>query len=149
MDNCQAKPEPFLVGLLWDEWTPQVESQLLRDVMALQDDINIGKRLVVSTGPEADRVLRAVDVPNIGPLSKEATFWRLYQTGESPPEAPEWATDSLVQILYQKVNNQHFLDKRDSEIFLPNRQRDVNYDPFARRPIHPGVAPESPWLVLL
>lgn len=151
MDNCQPQTDYYVIGLLWDEWTPQVESQLTRDVLALLDEADKwpGQGLAVSTGEEANRVLRALNVPNVGPLSKQATFWRLYQTQEAPPQAPEWAKDQLVQVLYQKTANVRFADKSNQEIYLRDRTRDINYDPFSRRPMHPGVSPESPWIVLL
>lgn len=149
-DKC-VPTRYYVLGLLWDEWTAQVESQITRDLIALQDEASKwrGQKLAVSSGPEPSRVLRALDVPNVGPLSKHATFWRIYQMTDTPPTAPEWAEDQMVQKLHQDKAKTRMVDTWNKEIYLPQRQREINYDPFSRRPRHPGVAPESPWLVLM
>lgn len=141
----------FVLGIIWDRWTSQVESQLVRDVIAMQDETKTwpGQKFAVSCGPEASRVLNALNVTNVGPLSKAATTWRLYQTLEAPPQAPDWAKDTIVQVIFQKKHKTQFRDMSNTEIYLKQFERDVNYDPFSRRPTHPGVAPETPWLVLL
>lgn len=151
MDTCQPADDYYVLGMLWDEWSSQVESQLTRDVIALQEEAVKwpNQKLAVSAGEEANRVLRALNVPNVGPLSEKATFWRLYQMTDSPPQEPEWAEDRIIQILHQKTNPIRMEDTWNKEIYLPQRQREISYDPFSRRPRHPGVAPESPWLVLL
>jgi hypothetical protein len=142
--------KPYVIGLLWDAWTPQVESQLTRDVLSLQDEASKwGKQALAVSAPEqANRVLRALDIQNVGELSKLATFWRIYQTGDMPPPAPDWAADQMVYVLKQDQARIRMEDKRNQEIYLRDRTRDINYDPFSRRPMHPGVAPESPWIVL-
>lgn len=88
------------VGLLWDTFTPAVEGQITRDIIALQ---SMGPRLpqlmAICNDDSANRVLSALGVKRSNAQAL-ATLWITYRTKEDLVEAPEHATTVIERDLY-------------------------------------------------
>lgn len=97
--------DTFYFGVQWDKYTPQVEAQLTKDMIAMLDQAQKMrlKLVIVTESNEADRVLLVLGVKRI-PLSTFATMWILYRTiKDSAIPVPEHAINVLVREMYVTV----------------------------------------------
>lgn len=115
------------IGLLWDAYTPAVEGQITRDLIALKAN---GASNLIAVCPikstEVDRLLKALDVSK-SPVEALATLWITYRTQSDPVEAPEHATQVIERNL--------FVDTSDPNID-PNGRPGYYLEPQGR-----GIAP--------
>lgn len=89
----------FAVGLVWDEYTPQVEGQITRDLIALQTQGPQGCDLLVVCGPEANKVLSGLGLRNAA-VAAIARLWITYQTKAEEVLAPEHAETVIKRDLF-------------------------------------------------
>ncbi len=88
------------VGLWWDVFTPAVEGQITRDVIALQAQGSVQADLmIVCRDNSADRLLDALGVKR-GVTHALATLWITYRTGQEHVEAPEHAATVIERDLH-------------------------------------------------
>ena len=95
----------FYFGVKWDKYTPQVEAQLTKDLIAMVDQAQTLKLNLVAVceSSEADRVFLSMNVRRL-PLSTFATMWLLYKTHrDSDVEMPEHAKRVLIREMFTTV----------------------------------------------
>jgi len=114
------------IGILFDEYTPQVESQILRDCMAMQHITDRDEEVVLVTDSDKpDRVLEALGMRSV-PTLKLAKTWIIYKTKEMWPEAPEWAQTEIQRDLWQSKKEMKLLQVDEAEAngyYLPPQGR--------------------------
>ncbi len=87
-------------GLWWDVFTPAVEGQITRDIIALQSQGAVQTQLmVVCRDNSADRLLDALGVKR-SVAHALASLWITYRTGEKRVEAPEHAETVIERDLH-------------------------------------------------
>jgi len=133
------------IGLKWTEYTPQVEGQITRDMLACQAEL--GKFVVYTETDEADRVLAAVGIEKA--LSGNlAELWILYKTELEGPQPPNRDVRYIERDLYVAVTDVALdLDAKPG-YFLKEQGRigtpRISQNP---RPTHHGVT--DPLITLL
>lgn len=93
--------DTYKVGLAWDDYTPAVEAQVCRDVIALQNDSRVKDLVVISASDRADRVLTALGVRRL-PMLSLARDWVAYRT---KPETQNY------EIIPEHVDNDCIVDR--------------------------------------
>lgn len=87
-----------VIGLKWDVYTPSVEGQITRDLIALQS--SFGKITVVCDGDEPNGLLSALGVQH-GIGNELAAIWVVYTTQEGHQvEAPEHAKEVIKRDMF-------------------------------------------------
>lgn len=86
----EQAPRRKYYGIKFDEYTPQVEGQILRDCLALQKvaEHSFDELVIVCESDKPDNMLKALGLRRV-PLTRLTTDWILYRTGEYWPEEPE------------------------------------------------------------
>ncbi len=133
----------YVVGVVWDNYTPAVEAQLLKDILALQAEATKwpGTELQIACRSSAvDRLLAVLHVIRSSDLS-DVNIWRTYQTGADRVHLPEDVTASYEQVsecvLYvpPKPNRNNLqVIKDDPGYALKQGGRDYGYNPFDKPP---------------
>lgn len=126
MPNAENKGIKFF-GVLYDEYTPAVEGQLLRDCLIM---MNVARHkfkdlIVVCSDPAPDRMLNALGLVRDADMSRTKD-WISYRTKEEWPKEPEGARNIIQRDLYNppKKNNLSVLDERESNgYYLPPQGR--------------------------
>jgi hypothetical protein len=96
----QEATKRFYVGLIFDDYTPQVESQIMRDCLQMQQVADRDEEVVVvCDSSKPDRLLESLGMRRV-PTAKLAKLWILYKTGEWWPEAPNWTSTEVHRDLY-------------------------------------------------
>jgi hypothetical protein len=140
-------------GLKWDDYTPAVEGQILRDCMALQAVAQgrIDELVIVCDSDKADGVLKALGLRRLN-LPQKARSWVLYKTKEEYPEEPEWCRTVIHRDLWQprKPDNLTVLDDEHTNgYYLPPQGRLAPDTISLLRPAPNGYIPTDPALVMI
>jgi hypothetical protein len=114
-------------GILYDEYTPAVEGQLLRDCLIL---INVAQHkfrdlIIVCDDPRPDRLLNALGLSREADTSR-AKDWISYRTAQEWPDEPEGARNIIQRDLYvpEKEGNMTVLnEKQNNGYYLPPQGR--------------------------
>jgi len=138
--------------MIFDEYTPQVEAQILRDCQALLSAAGRDEEIViVCESDKPTRVLDAIGMRMIPTLPLPKT-WILYKTQEYWPTEPEWATTVIQRDLWQSVKEQKLLqvDEKDSNgYYLPPQGR-LSPDTLSlERPAPNGYVPVDPSMIAI
>ncbi len=98
----QGQPDRRVyTGILFDDFTPQVESQIMRDVQQLRQVAARSEEIVVCcSSNKPQKMLDQLQV-RIVPTLQLATMWIIYRTKEYWPDTPEWCTTEVRRDLYQ------------------------------------------------
>lgn len=88
--------DPLRVGVLWDKYTPQVESSMARDLLALSD---CGSLIVVTKAKDASKILKALHIEE---SSGKADVWCVYWTNAESTHSPE-APDSEAEVFVRDL----------------------------------------------
>lgn len=89
----------MIIGLAWDKMTPGVQAQVVRDVLALGEDLTA----VYWTGVELDSTLRVLGVKRC--LGKQdVEVWRTYQVGDKEVRPPT-NVEAIPCVLYRGKTN--------------------------------------------
>lgn len=115
------------VGLIWDEYTPQVEGQLTRDLLALLDTARglVDEVVVVVDDHRCTRLLDGLGIRSV-PTQKLAKMWIVYKTKQEWPEAPDWVDEVVERDLYQAVKPGNMRvpdDSANNGFYLPPQGR--------------------------
>lgn len=136
------------VGLKWDKYTPAVEGQITRDLIALQaSGAKAHELLVVCPDDSANRLLAALGIKQ-GVAQALATLWITYRTEEEFVEAPEHATQVIERDLYvERVGGK--IDPREHPGYYMKPQGRVIAPSLINRmmPTHNGAT--DPMVILL
>lgn len=116
-----------IVGLRWNEYTPQIEGQITRDLIALQSTFetsNPNSKIQVFTDTsEADSLLNILGIQRCFDEAA-AKVWILYRSNpEAEVEAPEDMRDVTVRDMYQETKNTRINPNPESGYFLKPQGR--------------------------
>lgn len=129
------------VGLVWDAYTPAVEGQVTRDLIALQ---NVpGSEVIVICGDEADRVLKALRIKR-GAAKALAGLWITYRTGQDQVFAPEHAETVIDRDLYVAVKETELDDSPHAGYYMKPQGRIVPPQLNLNRPPPSHTGPTDP-----
>ena len=136
------------IGLVWDAYTPAVEGQITRDVIALLSEYSNAK-LIFNCPDSSPRMLFMSLGVDLGENPDLCKLWITYQTEAEHVEAPEYAETVIERNLYIAPGepnldpNEHpgYYMKPQGRIIAPqlNRQKPP--------PMHYG--PPDPMIILL
>jgi len=143
------------VAMKWTDYTPQVESQITRDVIALTSlaaKRNADEEIViVSDSDKADKVIDALGVRRV-PLLHLARIWLVYKTGEEWPEVPETARHIIqrdMQVRVKRPNMRVNDNLQGDGYYLPPQGRPRPDKIQMIRPAPNGYSPVDPALIIL
>jgi len=110
-------------GVIFDEYTPAVESQMLRDCMALQRVAQNSKceLVIVCESDKPDRMLQAIGLRRV-PTITLTKSWIMYKTKDEWMEEPEGSDVVIPRDLYVSVrkNKLRVLDEEHTNgYYLP------------------------------
>lgn len=143
---------PYVMGLEWDNYTPQVQAQIVKDLIAIRDQPNC-RNLVVyyeKDEPELAGMLRALNIKRT-PSKVLAGLWVLYQTGPNELEAPEHAKEVVVRDMQVHGVDPNILDTNEQAgFYLAPQGRNISPTLDLNRPMpnwYPGgPTPDIVWL---
>lgn len=121
-------------GIIWDKWTPKVESSIARDLIDMKSSFD---KLIVSTINKDDQRLanlcHAMQI-EVGPTSPKVTVWKVYFEGEDiHHKVPDYAVD-----VYRKFVGQPKKQLR----LMPNQEGyPALYETRNNRPAPIGLSP--------
>lgn len=141
------------VGLVWDEYSPSVEGQLTRDLIALQNASSVhGVEIqVVSSHHNADRLLRSLGINRLSELVggegelESPDLYLIYQVRDKPVSAPFHSTRTIRRVLYRGTSHSNKLleDHRWNGMPLKEQDRGFYNSQFRRAP-----PPNNQWSTL-
>lgn len=146
---------PRYIGIVFDKYTPQVEGQITRDVIALtnlaRDRHSDEEIVIVCDSDKADRLLDALGVRRI-PTLQLAPTWLVYRTNEMWPEVPDDAKTVIKRDLFVKVKRGNLRVNNENEgngYYLPPQGRPRPDKINMIRPAPNGYTPTDPALIIL
>lgn len=147
--------KPRYIGVVFDDYTPQVEGQLTRDVIALTQlaaKRNADEEIViVCESDKPDRLLEALNVRRV-PTLQLARTWLVYRTKEDWPEVPDFALTVIQRDMLVKVrrNTLRVNSEQESDgYYLPPQGRPRPDKISMMRPAPNGYSPVDPALIML
>ena len=147
--------KPRYIGVLLDNYTPQVEGQLTRDVIALlqlASKRNADEEIViVCESDRPDRLLEALGTRRV-PTIQLARTWLVYRTKEEWPEVPDFALTVIQRDLYVRVKRSTLRVNSEQEsegYYLPPQGRPRPDKLNMLRPAPNGYSPVDPALIML
>jgi len=136
---------PYVMGLIWDHFTPQVQAQVVKDLIAIQNQPN-GRNLMVyydADVPELAGLLNSMQIKRT-PAKVLAKLWVLYQTGPEQLEAPEHAAEVVERDMQIGVKDPAILNTDEqSGFYLAPQGRNISPTLDLNRPM-PGWYPGGP-----
>lgn len=145
----------FTLGIKFDHMTPQVRTQIIKDLIGFKNQPSMGqsgKMAVYYEGdsPELAAILQALQIQR-SPLAAVAEQWVLYQTGVHALEAPDHAIDVVTRDLQIKVKDPGVLNPEGQNgFYLAPQGRVIAPTINLNRPMpswYPGgPTPDVVWL---
>ncbi len=136
------------VGLKWDAYTPGVEGQITRDLIALQSQGPQGTDLSVACADDsASRLLNALGIQR--GEAKEARLWITYRTEEPLVQAPEHASTVIERDLYVAVNNQTIDTEAHPGYYMQPQGRVIPQNYMLNKPMPNPNGRCDPMVILL
>ncbi len=135
----------YAVGLMWDAFTPQVQGQMTKDLIALKDqpqanDLNV---FYAPRRPEIDAVIKSIGATPID-FDSLPTLWITYQTGPNELEPPENAKEVVHRDMQVKFGRTDYLDPNAKNgHYLAPQGRNIHPTIDLNRPM-PGWYPGGP-----
>jgi len=95
-------------GILFDDYTPPVEGQILRDCLALQNIAghSVDELVIVCESEAPDSLLKALGLRRVGDPSL-TDDWIVYRTQEEWPEPPDNATTVTQRDLWVQLGKEN------------------------------------------
>jgi hypothetical protein len=135
---------PYVVGLIWDHMTPQVEGKIIQDLIAIQNQPQ-GRNLAVwyeDGDPSFRKMLQTMGIRRT-PAKTLATLWILYQTGVHELKAPEHARNVVERDLRQRIQETKLDTAPKPGFYLAPQGRNIAPTLDINRPM-PGWYPGGP-----
>ncbi len=122
-DANTGKPRIKYFGVVFDDYTPAVEGQMLRDCLAMQHVArhSHNELVIVSARPEPERMLAALGLTLLG-QHPHCRDWISYRTGEEWPQEPQDARNLILRDLYVPIKGdtmQVLNDGQNNGYYLP------------------------------
>ena len=123
------KPNTHYVGFVYDSYTPQVESQILKDIISFQATMGNRQKdtelVAVSSHDHMDKLLTVLGIRRT-PALKLAKLWMQYKALDGDwPEVPDTARLVYQRNLYQRIRLPHIDPKEHASYYLPEPGRVV------------------------
>lgn len=152
-DDSKVDPEIKYVGVLFDEYTPAVEAQILRDCLALLDvgRTKVNEVVICCNNDRIGAVLSGLGMRHI-PTLELAKLWLVYKTGEYFPQAPDWSEETIERDLWIKPSKnklQVLDDLHTNGFYLPPQGRLCPDSISLERPAPNGYVPVDNALFLI
>jgi hypothetical protein len=127
MRDANGKPRIKYFGVVYTDYTPAVESQMLRDCLAIQNVARTthNEVVIVSGRPEPERMLAALGLTLLGHHEK-CRDWISYRTEEEWPQEPENARNLILRDLWMPVKEGTMTvlnDGQNNGYYLPPQGR--------------------------
>ncbi len=137
------------VGLWWDDYTPAVEGQVVRDIIALQSQGPQKMQIMaICRDDSADRTLDALGVKR-GVTHALASLWIAYKTGPEEVEVPEHAETVIVRDLFVD-RKENLLDPTPRPgYFMAPQGRVKGPSSIYTKPMPTHSGPTDPMVILL
>lgn len=137
----------MIVGFLWDKMTPQVQSQVVRDLMELGSDVDGA----YWTGVEIDPMIRVLGIPRITDRAR-VEVWRTYQTQEQKFRPDVGGVKNFPCVLYQKparstLVKPKIVTQRQRENKQPEQGMPNTYNPYDRPMPDPNGAVSNSYVL--
>lgn len=136
---------PYVVGLMWDAMTPQVEGKIVQDLIAIKNQPS-GSNLTVyydDGDPSFRKLLQTMGIQRT-PAKSLATLWILYQTGVHELMAPEHARNVVERDMRRRTKEPMILDTgRHEGFYMAPQGRTIAPTLDLNRPM-PGWYPGGP-----
>lgn len=153
MNGLDGKPRIKYMGILYDDFTPAVEGQILRDCLVMMGVARnkYNELIIVAPDDRPERVVNGLGLTlEVDPA--RAKDWVTYRTREEWPQEPE-GTRLLVQrdlFMPVKDKNMVVLDEQHTNgYYLPPQGR-LSPDTLSLlRPAPNGYIPTDPALLML
>jgi len=150
-----GKPETIkYFGIIYDRYTPQVEGQILRDCLMLQEvarKTSYDQVTIVCTSDDFDHLLDVLGMERTSDTTKTRE-WLVYKTGEQWPQPPGDVETVVERDMEQKrkAPNMQVLDGlHNNGYYLPPQGR-LSPDTISLlRPAPNGYAPINTGFFLL
>lgn len=147
---------PILITITYDKYTPNVETQIVRDFLMMQTACPQDKFICLCASTEPERALKAIGVMlgNIDQAEQSGTLIR-YKVGEkyAPRPPVKFKSTIIDRDLMPKLglNKENKLDLRQHPAYtLPNLSRPyVSNIHRLRPPANNGTVPPNPALIFL
>lgn len=137
------------LGMVWDKYTPAVEGQITRDVIALQSETPAGDTLsFVCPDGSADRLFNTLGVVR-SMVPGLANVWITYRTQEDKVFAPEHATEVIERDLYQDAKDVELDPESHPGYYMKPQGRVVAPQMNRHKPAPSHYGPTDPMVVLL
>ena len=149
----RSSEDRVYVGLLFEDYTPSVEGQILRDCLALQQALAPNEELVlVCESNKPDAVLNSLGLRRV-PTVQIASIWIIYRTKEQWLAPPENCTTEIKRDLYVQIKNSKILREVDEQestgYYLPPQGR-LSPDTLSlERPAPNGYIPIDPSIFMI
>lgn len=153
-DQPVTAPKRKYFGALFDEYTPQVEAQLLRDCIMLMDVARkerYDEVVLVCQSDKPDQLLEAIGMRRVM-IPTLTTEWLVYRTNADWPVAPEGTTLEVQRDLYVATKNVQMIapdEAHDNGYYLPEQGRPCPDTISLDRPAPNGYIPVDPALTLI
>lgn len=137
---------PYVLGLMWDTLTAQVQAQIVKDLIAIKNQPHARNLLVYYDSPDDPQFRKLLHTLNIKrtPVKVLAGLWVLYQTGTQTLEAPESAREVVERDMQVRVKDPNVLDTSEqSGFYLAPQGRNISPTLDLNRPM-PGWYPGGP-----
>lgn len=95
------------IGLMWDDYTPQVQSTIVRDLLSLSDEYDELSVVVRGKAKDLDGVLASL---GLSVEKGKPDAWCFYRTKDDRPELPE-GVDTYTRDLRQLKGGPHLTDR--------------------------------------
>ncbi|QRE00348.1 hypothetical protein [Burkholderia phage BCSR5] len=146
--------KPVYIGVVYNDYTPQVENQLTRDLIMVSGMVAMRDRdiVIVSEDPRMDRLLSALNARRAY-LPALPKVWFQYKTDELQPQIPAEAPLEVCTVvqrdLYQRVKEGHLDTAEQGAYYLPPQGR-INPDVISLlRPAPNGFNYGDPMLTMM
>ena len=133
------------VGLIWDFYTPAVEGQMTRDLIALQSETKV-RAVCKDSAPE--RLLNALNI-SMGGKPENTKLWILYQTQAEQLRPPANAKEVIVRNLHMERATGNLDSTERSGPPLKEQGRIVAPTLTLNKPMPNHSGPTDPMVILL
>ena len=149
----KGKPKIRYMGMFWDEYTPAVEGQMLRDCIVMLDLARhkYNEVVIVCERDEPDRMLAGLGMTR-SPRTELARDWICYKVGPDWPSEPENTRLLVQRDLYQPKQADNLMvldDQHTNGYYLPPQGRLAPDSISLLRPAPNGYVPTDPALIML
>lgn len=153
MKDQSGKPKVKYFGIVFSEYTPAVEGQLLRDCLQLMDVARhkVNELVMVCPDPAPERMLNALGLTLLS-HHEGVRDWVMYRTEKDWPIEPDNARTIVQRDLFMSLKDKNMMvldDRQSGGYYLPPQGR-LSPDTLSLlRPAPNGYIPTDPALLML